>query len=141
MIDKTNNLKIKSDEINFSRIENKAIITGNSRRILEDKYTLSSNKVIYDKSLNSVYSNEKSMLIDGNGNEIKFSKFNLDLDKKKAKVFNLDLTDIDKNNFILNEAFIDLENNEVVGKDLKLFFDKSILGNIENDHEFMEIQL
>ena len=133
LIDKTNNLKIKSDEIKFSRIENKAIITGNSRIILEDKYTLSSNKVIYDKSLNSVYSNEKSMLIDGNGNEIKFSKFNLDLDKKKAKVFNLDLTDIDKNNFILNEAFIDLENNEVVGKDLKLFFDKSILGNIEND--------
>ena len=133
LIDKTNNLKIKSDEIKFSRIENKAIITGNSRIILEDKYTLSSNKVIYDKSLNSVYSNEKSVLIDGNGNEIKFSKFNLDLDKKKAKVFNLDLTDIDKNNFILNEAFIDLENNEVVGKDLKLFFDKSILGNIEND--------
>ncbi len=133
LIDETNNLKIKADEIKFSRNENKAIITGNSEIIFEDKYTLSSDEVIYDKKLNSVYSSKKSMLLDKNGNKIIFSKFNLDLNKKKAKVFNLNLTDIDKNNFILEEAFVDLENGEVAGKDLKLFFNKSILGNIEND--------
>ncbi len=133
LIDETNNLKIKADEIKFSRNENKAIITGNSEIIFEDKYTLSSDEVIYDKKHNSVYSSKKSMLLDKNGNKIIFSKFNLDLNKKKAKVFNLNLTDIDKNNFILEEAFVDLENGEVAGKDLKLFFNKSILGNIEND--------
>ena len=133
LIDETNNLKIKADEIKFSRNENKAIITGNSEIIFEDKYTLSSDEVIYYKKLNSVYSSKKSMLLDKNGNKIIFSKFNLDLNKKKAKVFNLNLTDIDKNNFILEEAFVDLENGEVAGKDLKLFFNKSILGNIEND--------
>ena len=42
LIDETNNLKIKADEIKFSRNENKAIITGNSEIIFEDKYTLSS---------------------------------------------------------------------------------------------------
>ena len=133
MIDKTNDLKIKSDEIKFSRIENKAVITGNSEIIFEDNYTLSSDQVIYDKNINSVYSNEKSILLDKNGNKIKFSKFNLDLNKKKAKVFDLNLTDINKNNFILKEAFVDLKNGEIAGKDLKLFFDKSILGNVEND--------
>ena len=60
MFDKTNNLKIKSDEIKFSRIENKAVITGNSEIIFEDNYTLSSDRVIYDKNINSVYSNVKS---------------------------------------------------------------------------------
>ena len=85
MIDKTNDLKIKSDEIKFSRIENKAVITGNSEIIFEDNYTLSSDQVIYDKNINSVYSNEKSILLDKNGNKIKFSKFNLDLNKKKQK--------------------------------------------------------
>ena len=133
LVDKANNLKIKSDEIKFSRIENKAVITGNSEIIFEDNYTLISDKVIYDKNINSVYSNEKSILLDKNGNKIKFTKFNLDLDKKKAKVFDLNLTDINKNNFILKEAFVDLKNEEIAGKDLKLFFDKSILGNIEND--------
>ena len=133
LIDKINDLKIKSDEIKFSRIENKAVITGNSEIIFEDNYTLISDKVIYDKNINSVYSNEKSILLDKNGNKIKFTKFNLDLDKKKAKVFDLNLTDINKNNFILKEAFVDLKNEEIAGKDLKLFFDKSILGNVEND--------
>ena len=133
LFDKTNNLKIKSDEIKFSRIENKAVITGNSEIIFEDNYTLNSDQVIYDKNINSVYSNDKSILLDKNGNKIKFSKFNLDLNKKKAKVFDLNLTDINKNNFILKEAFVDLKNGEIAGKDLKLFFDKSILGNVEND--------
>ena len=133
LIDKTNDLKIKSDEIKFNRIENKAVISGNSEIIFENKYTLNSDQVIYDKNINNVYSNKKSLLIDKNGNKIKFSKFNLDLNKKKAKVFDLDLTDINNNNFILKEAFVDLKNGEIAGKDLKLFFDKSILGNIEND--------
>ena len=133
LVDKINALKIKSDEIKFNRIENKAVITGNSEIIFEDNYTLSSDQVIYDKNINSVYSNEKSTLLDKNGNKIKFSKFNLDLNKKKAKVFDLNLTDINKNNFILKEAFVDLKNGEIAGKDLKLFFDKSILGNVEND--------
>ena len=133
LIDKTNDLKIKSDEIKFNRIENKAVISGNSEIIFENKYTLNSDQVIYDKNVNSVYSNKKSLLIDKNGNKIKFSKFNLDLNKKKAKVFDLDLTDINNNNFILKEAFVDLKNGEIEGKDLKLFFDKSILGNVEND--------
>ena len=133
LFDKTNNLKIKSDEIKFSRIENKAVITGNSEIIFEDNYTLNSDQVIYDKNINSVYSNDNSILLDKNGNKIKFSKFNLDLNKKKAKVFDLNLTDINKNNFILKEAFVDLKNGEIAGKDLKLFFDKSILGNVEND--------
>ena len=133
LIDKTNDLKIKSDEIKFNRAENKAIISGNSEITFEDRYTLSSEQVIYDKNINSIYSNEKSVLLDKNGNKIKFSNFNLDLNKKEAKVFNLDSTDINKNNFILKEAFIDLKNGEIAGKDLKLFFDKSILGNADND--------
>ena len=133
LIDKTNDLKIKSDEIKFNRAENKAIISGNSEITFEDRYTLSSEQVIYDKNINSIYSNEKSVLLDKNGNKIKFSNFNLDLNKKEAKVFNLDSTDINKNNFILKEAFIDLKNGEIAGKDLKLFFDKSILGNVDND--------
>ena len=133
LIDKINDLKIKSDEIKFSRIENKAEVTGNSEIIFEDNYTLISDQVIYDKNINSVYSNEKSILLDNNGNKIEFSKFNLDLIKKKAKVFDLNLTDINKNNFVLKEAFVDLKNGEIAGKDLKLFFDKSILGNVEND--------
>ena len=90
-------------------------------------------KWIYYKYINSVFSKEKSILLDKNGNKIKFTKFNLDLEKKKVKVFDLNLTDINKNNFILKEAFVDLKNEEIAGKDLKLFFDKSILGNVEND--------
>ena len=133
LTDKTNDLKIKSDEIKFSRSENKAIISGNSEIIFEDNYTLSSDKVIYDKNNNSVYSNERSILLDKTGNKVRLSKFDLDLKTKKAKVFNLDLTDINKNNFVLKEALVDLENGQIEGKDLKLFFNKSILGNVEND--------
>ena len=132
-IDKENNLEIKTDKVIFDRIENIATIQGTSEIFFKDKFKLSSTKVIYDKNNNVVYSNEKSALSDKKGNLMKFDKFELNLSEKKAKVYNLDLTDFENNKFLLNEAFINLDKEEIAGKDLKLLFNKSILGNIEND--------
>ena len=133
LLDEENNLKIKADEVIFDRENNKLTVQGKAIIIFEDDYILNSEKVVYDKKLNTIYSNEDSILKDIIGNKTKFRKFNLDLNKKIAKVYGLDFADVDNNKFLLNEAFIDLEKRKIAGKDLKLFFDKSILGNIEND--------
>ena len=117
-IDKENNLEIKTDKVIFDRIENIATIQGTSEIFFKDKFKLSSTKVIYDKNNNVVYSNEKSALSDKKGNLMKFDKFELNLSEKKAKVYNLDLTDFENNKFLLNEAFINLDNEEIAGKDL-----------------------
>ena len=133
LLDEENNLKIKADEVIFDRENNKLTVQGKAIIIFEDDYILNSEKVVYDKKLNTIYSNENSILKDIIGNKTKFKKFNLDLNKKIAKVYELNFADVDNNKFLLNEAFIDLEKRKIAGKDLKLFFDKSILGNIEND--------
>ncbi len=133
LIDKENNLKIKSNKIIFNRLKNIIIIQGDSEIIFKDIYNLKSSEIIYNKKTNIIFSDKKSNLIDKYGNLIKFDKFELNLNKKLAKVFLLDLVDFEKNQFLLDEAYIDLEKEEIAGKDLKLFFDKSILGNIEND--------
>ena len=133
LLDEENNLKIKADEVIFDRENNKLTVQGKAIIIFEDDYILNSEKVVYDKKLNTIYSNENSILKDIIGNKTKFRKFNLDLNKKIAKVYELNFADVDNNKFLLNEAFIDLEKRKIAGKDLKLFFDKSILGNIEND--------
>ena len=131
--DKKSNIKIKSDKIIFDRLENKLTVKGNAVVILDNNYTLNSSEVIYDKKKEIVFSNTNSTLFDNYGNTIKFSEFNLDLNSRVAKIFNINALDTDKNNFLLEEGFVDLRNERFAGKDLKLFFDKSLLGNSEND--------
>ena len=58
MLDEENNLKIKADEVIFDRENNKLTVQGKAIIILEDDCILNSEKVVYDKKLNTIYSNE-----------------------------------------------------------------------------------
>ena len=54
----------------------------------------------------------------------------MNLNSNILKVVNLNLIDLEKNNFKLKEAAINLTSREVIGQDIKVF-NKSILGNLE----------
>ena len=48
-------------------------------------------------------------------------------------VENLQLIDVSNNNYKINEAMINLNIGEFIGKNVKIFFYKEIFGNSEND--------
>ena len=131
--DKKKNITINADYIEYNKKKGIAFIKGQSKTILENRYFLNSVDLYLDQNLNKIYSNNLSSLEDDEGNKIDFDKFDFNLNSNILKVVNLNLIDSEKNNFKLKEAAINLTSREVIGQDIKVFFNKSILGNLEND--------
>ncbi len=131
--DKNKNIKINSDFIKYDKKNQLIVINGDSKLILDNKYTLLSSDILYDKSKEIITSKSKSILEDQFGNKLTFKEFNFYLIKEILKVNSLSLDDIEGNNFKIKEGIINLNKKEIVGKDIKVYFDKSILGNEEND--------
>ena len=131
--DNDKDLEIKSQYMVYNKKEDIIFIKGNTYAKLDGRYNIKSKNLYYNNSKKIIFSDEKSELKDNRGNKITVSKFNLNLDSNLAKLFGITFEDQDKNIFNLNEAFLDIANDKIVGKDIKLNFDKNIFGNEEND--------
>ncbi len=90
--DNKNNLKISSNEINLNLEEQKII------------------------------SKSESEIEDNLGNIYQVREFEYDLEDKIIKLVELKALDINKNTFVMKIAFLDLENKELVAKDVGLNF-------------------
>ena len=131
--DNDKDLEIKSQYMVYNKKEDLIFIKGNTYAKLDGRYNIKSKNLYYNNSKKIIFSDEKSELKDNRGNKITVSKFNLNLDSNLAKLFGITFEDQDKNIFNLNEAFLDIASDKIVGKDIKLNFDKNIFGNEEND--------
>ena len=61
------------------------------------------------------------------------SSFKFDLDEKIFKSKNLKLTDTQGNILELNNGYVDLNSEEIIGSDYIIKFKNNLFGNIEND--------
>ena len=59
--------------------------------------------------------------------------FSFNLNEKIFKAQKIKLTDSENNFLNLNNGFVDLKTNELVGSDFNLIFNKETFGNVEND--------
>ena len=80
-----------------------------------------------------IYSNEKSIILDNFNNKIKFENFKLNLQENIVNVKNLNLFDSNENELVLESAALNLKTKEIIGKDIKFYFNKNTFNNKEND--------
>ena len=132
IIDIQNQIDIKSDYVFYDKQKNLIYTKGKTTIILSDIEIISKD-VYFDRNKNKIYSENNTNLNDKAGNKMQFDKFTLNLTENLLKVYNFSAIDFDKNKFFLQEAAIDFENKEVVGKDGKVLFHKTLFGNEEND--------
>ena len=133
LYDKIKNIKIIAQYIKYDKKKGELFVDGKSKTIVDEKFTLISTNIFFDTINQVVYSKFKSLLEDDLGNKLSFSEFHLDIDKEILKVKNLSLNDAQNNKFLLKEAAVNLKKIELIGKDVKIFFDKSTLGNKDNN--------
>ena len=132
IIDRENQIDIKSEFVFYDKQKNLIFTKGKTIIILKGIEIISKD-VYFERKKGDIYSNYKTTLDDQNKNKMEFDKFRLNLSSNLLKVYNLSATDINKNIFLLDEAAIDFEKEEIIGKDGKVFFHKTLFGNIEND--------
>ena len=130
---KTND-QITSDKIKYLRNSEQILIEGNVLIKGKNGITIETESVSYDKRKELVTSENLTTVKDKSGNSILLDMFNYSLiDEKLRSKGYIKITDKYKNKYFFDDVMIDVKENRMAGSNLKVKFNKSTFGNIEND--------
>ena len=157
-------LVISGEEFEFDKIQ--SILKVSKNIIIKDnlnKYLLKSNRIIFDKklntlfskdetlieiiggfnfqgsnitlnrNLNTIFSNKTSIFTDLDNNKIKMSKFSLSLKKNILNASNVKINDAQGNVYDSKNIRYNLKTNEILGKDISVSFNSSNFNSKENE--------
>ena len=143
--DKNNDILILSDKIDYFKNDEEFFSEGDTKAIIQSKYTFETFDLIYNKNERFLSSHNKSILYDKNKNKYKSSEFKYFINEKLLKAKNI-LIDYKKNSldnfsdkYFLKDAFINLENQNFISKETLIEFDKNIFDRSENDPRLSSI--
>ena len=126
------NLEIKSDIIKYEIKEEKINFT-NKVKIDDKKNNLIiySDKINYDLNSQKILGEGNNKIVDDFENKYQMSEFEYSIKDKVIKLKKTKVTDLDKNTFELEAAYLDLNKKEILAKDIGLNF--KISENSENE--------
>ena len=125
IIDTNNNIKIKSDNIEYNKKLEFIISKSETFVNINDKYDIKSESFSFLRSKNIIKSNKKTTLKDKISNKVETNNFIYFLNTKKFVSKNLFITDKDANKYFSKESAIDLTKNEIATKDVEVYFAKN----------------
>ncbi len=132
--DELNNIDINSNKIIYKKKENLIYSEDKTLIIIENKYTINSKNVFYDRNDKKIYSNKEAVVEDNENNIYKLiEKFVLNVDKEIIKSNKAIIIDNEKNKYFFDDLFINIKENELAGKEIKVEFEKSYFGNSNNE--------
>ena len=136
-LDQEKETKISSDKATYLKNDEVIFTEGDTFAILENKYDFSSSNLKYEKYENKLSSNNKSKILDNNGNFYEVESFDYKIDHKflKAKKVNLS-SKIEKDkidNYFFSEGFFNFNKKNFLSKELKIKLHKDIFDNEEQD--------
>ena len=131
--DKFNKNLIKSKKVTFNKklniinIPDKAIIE------IDGGYLIEGSNFTYDRNLNLIISNNKTLITDLYKNKFYMRTFIYSIIDKILIAENVELTDIDKNIYEVKSIRFNLKTNEIIGKDLSLNFNSENIKSGQNE--------
>ncbi len=131
--DKKNEVIIKGDLVNYLRDKNLIYSEGKTNLKIENKYKVNSEDIYYDRNLNRIYSNKQTLIEDNENNfYILKNGFNFDILDRIIKSKKSIIVDNNSNTYIFENLVLNVKTKEIVGNELKVEFEKSYFGNINN---------
>ncbi len=132
--DENNNLIIQSQKLTYDRDKQLFFSEGETKINLENKYILKSRNLYFDRNLQTVYGSDDVIVEDYDKNFYKLKdNFKFDNLKKIAKSKKGYVLDNNDNKYIYEDLIIDFKNKKIIGKEIKVEFEKSYFGNKNND--------
>ena len=134
LVDNKKNILIKSNKINYDKNIDLAKSIGKTDINFKNEYNIKSKNMFYDRINEVIYGNENTEIVDTEKNIYRLkNKFLFDLSKDIIKSDKSIITDVNNNNYFFENLIIDLDNNEIAGKELKVDYEDSYFGNSNND--------
>tara|TARA_B110000858_G_scaffold188759_1_gene234701 strand:+ start:2668 stop:5073 length:2406 start_codon:yes stop_codon:yes gene_type:complete len=121
---------IKTEQITFNKKLNIINITNKAIIELASGHLIETSNLIYDRNLNFISSNNKTLVTDPYDNKFNMNTFSYSIINKVLSAHNVEIIDIEKNFYEIENIKYNLENNEIIGQDLSLEFKNE---NIKSD--------
>ena len=125
VIDKDKGITIESNKIEY--FKNIELIKSDSSVYIKisDDYIINTSNLNYFRTKKILSSDNKTTLNDKFNNNVEAENFVYLVEKKKFKSKNLKIIDKDLNEYITNNALIDLTTNKIAAKDVQIYFAKN----------------
>ncbi len=132
--DEANNIIIKSPKITYERDKNLIYSDGLTRFYIEGKYKIKSKNVFYDRYDQIIFGNNETTIWDNAINIYNLKeRFKLNLSNEILNSNKSTVIDKENNKYFFDDVVINLRNNEIVGSELKIEYERSHFGNKDNE--------
>ena len=99
---------------------------------LDKKITFQSQSVLYNIKERIIISKTESSIVDNMGNLFSMKGFTYTLNDNLVKINNAKVLDVEKNRYHIKKAFINVNTNKLIGKDISINFNNKFF-NKENE--------
>ena len=130
--DLINNYLLTTDEAIYFANEDKIVSKNETVIEIEEKYIIVTSNITYDRKLKEMFSDKQTTVQDNNDNILNVDSFKLLTNDKILEAKFVNLIDSESNEHNIEIAKLNLETNEIVGKDLSIKFNKKYF-NKNND--------
>ena len=132
--DKKNNIVIEGDKIIYEKNKNLIFSEGPTKYNIDDKYDIKSENTYFDRSKKIIFGDKEAIIEDKEKNIFKLKEkykilINEDIIKSKKSL----ILDKNDNKYIFEDLVLNLQTNEILGKEIKVEFKDTYFGNENND--------
>ncbi len=132
--DNENLISIESNKIKYEKRKDLVYSHGDTTIIIKNNYKINSKNLYFDRNQQIIYGNKKAVIYDSKENIFELSdKFKINLIDEIIKAKNALIKDKYDNQYSFENLIVNLKNNEILGKELSINFNKSYFGNEKND--------
>ena len=131
--DDLNSIITESEKIFYIRNEEKIFTKGKTKIVIEKQYKINSKDVVWLRNKKEFSSEKFTTFEDTENNFYTAEKFRYLSDKKLLRGNKVTLESDNDDKYSFEDVFVNVETNELHGKDLNVDFKKETFGNIDND--------
>ena len=133
IIDSLNKIVIKANKVIYLKNKEKFLTEGKTEITVEDKYIINSMDVVFLRNKKQISSDKHTTLIDDKNNFYTTEKFRYLAKTRLFRGNQINIITNDKDEYFFEDALVNLETNEIKGKDLEVNFHNNMFDNSENE--------
>ena len=132
--DNLKNIYLEAEKIIYNQLTDLVQTFGETFIRIEDKYYVYSKDLFYDRKLQKIFTDKETIIKDKKQNVFNLEdNFVFDIDNEIISSDKTNILDNNNNEYGFEKAKINLKNNVIAGKELKVNFIDNYFGNPNND--------
>ena len=128
LIDENRNIRLDTEKLLFNKKLNLVISENKTIIFFDNIYKIQGNDINFDRNSSIVSSKNNAFITDNFDNKLNLEGFKLNLIDKLLSTKKINFLDKEKNRYNSNEAIIDLNKERIASKDIKIYFTDGELG-------------